>query len=203
MEEQIRRRGVRNARVIAAMLRVPRHRFVPLELIGQAYEDRPLPIGFDQTISQPYIIALMLERVRPKPDDRALEVGTGCGYLAAVLAELVQAVTSIEIVDALAQSAQVRLAALGYSNVMVHTGDGYFGRPDQAPFDVIVGAAAVDHVPVPLIEQLALGGRLILPIGNQSQHLLMIEKDSRGVLRQSQVTAVRFVPMTGEAKRGH
>lgn len=201
VEQQIERRGIRDQGILAAMKTVPRHLFVPSELVDSAYRDGPLPIGFEQTISQPYIVALMTELVRPQLEDRALEIGTGCGYQAAVLSQLVQEVTSIEIVEELASRAARRLSDLGYHNVQVHHGDGYRGWPEKAPFDIILVAAAPDHVPQPLIDQLALGGRLVIPVGRGSQDLKLIEKDKNGRVTKSQVAAVRFVPMTGEAEK--
>jgi len=201
VEFQIRRRGVRDRRVLAAMESVPRHRFVPAGLVASAYDDGPLPIGYDQTISQPYIVALMTETVRPQPGDRALDIGTGCGYQAAILSQLVSEVFSIEIVEPLAQQAELRLSDLGFHNVQVRHGDGYRGWMERSPFDIIVVAAAPDHVPQPLIEQLALGGRLIIPVGRGSQDLKLIEKDANGRLQETQIAAVRFVPMTGEAEQ--
>ncbi len=163
--DQLRGRDISDARVLAAMSRVPRHRFVLPALIEMAYEDTPLPIGEDQTISQPYIVALMTQLAAPRPTDHALEVGTGCGYQAAVLAELVHDVASVEIVPPLATQARRRLAALGYKNVTVRNSDGYRGWPERAPFDLILVAAAPPEIPRPLLDQLAQGGRLVLPVG--------------------------------------
>lgn len=201
IDKQIIARGIRDGRVLDALTRVPRHQFVPLQLSGQAYDDRPLPIGHEQTISQPYIVALMTELARPQPGDRALEVGTGCGYQAAVLAELVDEVYSIEIVRSLADEARERLQGLGYANIHVRSGDGYQGWAEHAPFQVIVVTAAPDHVPQPLIQQLAPGGRLVIPVGRYFQELRLLEKLPDGQLRESKVAPVRFVPMTGEAQR--
>ncbi len=199
VENQIRRRGLRDEQVLRAMDEVPRHRFVPNGLIASAYNDGPLPIGFGQTISQPYIVALMTELVRPKIGDRALEVGTGCGYQAAVLAGLVRDVYSIEIVDSLAHDATRRLSSLGYRNIQLRCGDGYQGWIERAPFDIIVVAAAPKHLPAPLVEQLAFGGRLVIPVGDYNQMLLLIEKQADGKIRETQIAPVAFVPMTGEA----
>ncbi|HEY3042458.1 MAG TPA: protein-L-isoaspartate(D-aspartate) O-methyltransferase [Vicinamibacterales bacterium] len=195
--EQIAARDVRDPRVLAAMRDVPRHLFVPPELQRQAYQDRPLPIGYDQTISQPYIVALMTELARPRAGDRALEVGTGSGYQAAVLSRLVSHVYTIEIVEPLARSAEQRLKALGYVNVTVRTGDGYAGWPDNAPFDIILVTAAPDHVPAPLLTQLKPGGRLVVPIGPVSavQELQLIEKDNAGRTSTTRVAPVQFVPL--------
>jgi protein-L-isoaspartate(D-aspartate) O-methyltransferase len=190
-------RGVRDARVLAAMREVPRHRFVPDALQRQAYDDRPLPIGHDQTISQPYIVALMTELARPAPGDRVLEVGTGSGYQAAVLSRLVSHVYTIEIVDALARVAEQRLKDLGYKNVTTRAGDGYAGWPDMAPFDIIMVTAAPDHVPAPLLEQLKAGGRMVVPVGPVAdvQELQLIEKDNAGRTRTTSAAPVRFVPL--------
>jgi protein-L-isoaspartate(D-aspartate) O-methyltransferase len=195
--EQIASRDVRSERVLAAMSEVPRHRFVPAELQRQAYDDRPLPIGYEQTISQPYIVALMTELARPRPGDRALEVGTGSGYQAAVLSRLVAHVYTIELVEPLARSAELRLKELGYGNVTVRAGDGYAGWPEMAPFDIIMVTAAPDHVPAPLIAQLKPGGRMVVPVGpiGSLQELQLIEKDSAGRTNTRRVAPVRFVPL--------
>lgn len=195
--EQIAARDVRDTRVLDAMRDVPRHLFVPPELQSQAYEDRPLPIGHEQTISQPYIVALMTELARPGADDRALEVGTGSGYQAAVLSRLVSRVYTIEIVEPLARAANQRLRELGFANVSAQSGDGYAGWPDMAPFDIIMVTAAPDHVPAPLLVQLKPGGRLVLPVGPAGavQELQLIEKDHDGRTRTTRVTQVRFVPL--------
>lgn len=195
--EQIAARDVRDARVLAAMRDVPRHLFVPPELQAQAYTDRALPIGYDQTISQPYIVALMTELARPRAADRALEIGTGSGYQAAVLSRLVSQVYTIEIVEPLARSGAERLKNLGYANVTVRAGDGYAGWPDMAPFDIIMVTAAPDHVPAPLVAQLKPGGRLVVPVGPVSavQELQLIEKDNAGRTRTTRVAPVQFVPL--------
>ncbi|MEQ1827558.1 MAG: protein-L-isoaspartate(D-aspartate) O-methyltransferase [Pirellula sp.] len=200
VEQQIRRRGIRDERVLDAMKRIPRHLFVPENLHSQAYDDCPLPIGYHQTISQPYIVALMTELVKPQPSDRALDIGTGCGYQAAVLSELVKEVYSIEIVEPLAEQARSRLKRLGHHNVEVRFGDGYQGWPEKAPFQIIVVAAAPDHVPQPLLDQLALGGRLVIPVGSYSQELVLIEKSLEGALKRTRIAGVAFVPMTGTAE---
>jgi protein-L-isoaspartate(D-aspartate) O-methyltransferase len=201
VDVQMAERDIVDHRVLSVMRRVPRHKFVPNELHNLAYIDRPLPIGHEQTISQPYIVALMTQLARPNADDRALDIGTGSGYQAAVLAELVERVYSIEIVRPRAESGRARLSSLGYSNVQVICGDGYQGLPREAPFDVIIVAAAPEHIPKPLIEQLAPGGRLVIPVGRFFQNLLVIEKLSDGTVRQEKVAPVRFVPMTGEAEK--
>jgi protein-L-isoaspartate(D-aspartate) O-methyltransferase len=187
-------------RVLRAMRDVERHRFVPERLRSEAYLNHPLPIGHGQTISQPYIVALMTDLVDPGQDDKVLEVGTGSGYQAAVLARLVRSVYSIEIVEPLAREAQARLAGLGYDNVVTRLGDGYFGWEEHAPFDAIVVTAAASHVPPPLIEQLKPGGRMVIPVGGRFsvQYLLLLEKTSTGEILTRQITAVRFVPLTGE-----
>ena len=196
VDEQIAARDVRDARVLDAMGNVPRHLFVPPELQSQAYEDRPLPIGHEQTISQPYIVALMTELARPHPDHRALEVGTGSGYQAAVLSRLVSHVYSIEVVEPLARQASERLKTLSFANVSVRPGDGYAGWPEMAPFDIIIVTAAPDHVPAPLLVQLKPGGRLVLPVGPAGdQELTLIEKSHDGRTHTTRVTPVRFVPL--------
>jgi protein-L-isoaspartate(D-aspartate) O-methyltransferase len=186
--------------VLEALNTVPRHRMVPAREVPFAYENRPLPIGHGQTISQPYIVALMTELVRPDADDVVLEVGTGSGYQAAVLAGLVRHVYSIEIIEPLAEQARDRLAELGYDTVTVRLGDGYFGWQEHAPFDAIVVTAAASHVPPPLIEQLKPGGYMVIPVGGRwmVQQLLLIEKTADGEIITRQQGAVRFVPLTGE-----
>jgi protein-L-isoaspartate(D-aspartate) O-methyltransferase len=185
-------------RVMAAMGRVPRHRLVPPEQVAYAYENRPLPIGHGQTISQPYIVALMTDLLDPKPTDVVLEIGTGSGYQAAVLAELVAKVYTIEIVAPVGKHAEAQLAALGYRNVAVRIGDGYNGWPEAAPFDGIVVTAAAPYVPQPLVDQLKPGGRLIIPVGAQwqVQELLVIEKRTDGSTATKRTIPVRFVPLT-------
>jgi len=185
-------------RVMAAMGRVPRHRLVPPEQVPYAYENRPLPIGHGQTISQPYIVALMTDLLDPKPTDVVLEIGTGSGYQAAVLAELVAKVYTIEIVEPVGKRAEGQLAALGYRNIAVRIGDGYLGWPEAAPFDGIVVTAAAPHVPQPLVEQLKPGGRLVIPVGAQweVQDLLVIEKRPDGSTATKRTIPVRFVPLT-------
>jgi len=201
VEEQLRGRDITDPTVLEVMGRVGRHRFVPAENQGQAYEDHPLPIGLDQTISQPYIVALMTQLARPTPECRALEVGVGSGYQTAILAELCNEVHGIEILQPLADAARRRLTALGYENVTLRCGDGYQGWPEHAPFDVILVTAAPDHVPQKLVEQLAPGGRLVIPVGEFSQKLLLIEKQPDGTIHRTNVAPVQFVPMTGEARR--
>ena len=186
--------------LLEALAQVGRHEFIPAKQVPFAYENRPLPIGFGQTISQPYIVALMTELIRPKRSDVVLEVGTGSGYQAAVLAKLVARVFSIEIVEALARRVDERLPKLGYDNVTTKLGDGYYGWAEHGPFDAIVVTAAASHVPPPLVEQLKPGGRMVIPVGGrfQTQHLLLIEKTANGDIRTRQITAVRFVPLTGQ-----
>lgn len=193
--EQVEARGISNADVLAAMRRVPRHRLVPDAPAELAYSDRPLPIGHDQTISQPFVVAFMTQLADPDATDRALEIGTGSGYQAAVLAEIVDTVYTIEIVPELARTARDRLGALGYDNVVVKEGDGYQGWPEHAPFDLIVVTAAPDTIPSPLLDQLAVGGRLVAPVGPQDevQQLTVVTKDADGVQRR-EVMPVRFVP---------
>jgi protein-L-isoaspartate(D-aspartate) O-methyltransferase len=197
VDEQIAARGVRDPRVLEAIATVPRHLFVSADLRDRAYDDHPLPIGHDQTISQPYIVALMTETARPQPTDRAFEVGTGSGYQAAVLSRLVAQVYTIELIEPLARQATERLARLGHRNVTVRVGDGYRGWPEQAPFDVIVVTAAPDEVPQPLLDQLKPGGRLVIPVGPAGalQELLFIEKDAKGTLSRRSIAPVQFVPM--------
>jgi protein-L-isoaspartate(D-aspartate) O-methyltransferase len=187
-----------NADVLDAMRRTPRHAFVPADLQDLAYADRPLPIGYGQTISQPYIVALMTDLLRLEPHSRALEIGTGSGYQAAILAELGHEVFTMEIVPALAEGAAKRLSDLGYEIVHVREGDGYFGWPGAAPFDAIVVTAAASHVPPPLIEQLKPGGRMVIPVGAAflTQQLILIEKLADGTLRTEALLPVVFVPLS-------
>ena len=187
-------------RVMEAMTRVPRHKFVPDILIPYAYANRPLPIGEGQTISQPYIVAVMTDLLEIKQVDVVLEIGTGSGYQAAVLAELAKQVYSIEIIEPLYKSATKRLAGLGYSNVTTQLGDGYYGWPEHAPFDAIMVTAAAGQVPPPLIRQLKPGGKMIIPVGGafMTQFLLLIEKRVDGTVSTRQILPVRFVPLTGE-----
>jgi len=195
--EQIASRDVRDPRVLAAIGDVPRHLFVAPGYQSEAYEDSPLPIGYGQTISQPYIVALMTELARPRPGDRALEVGTGSGYQAAVLSRLVSHVYTIELVEPLGLAARERLKSLGYANVTVRVGDGYAGWPEMAPFDIIMVTAAPDHIPEPLIAQLKPRGRMVVPVGAVSavQELQLVEKDDAGRIRTTRMAPVRFVPL--------
>ena len=197
---QIRLRGVSNKDVLSAMIEVPRHSFVPKKLVSQAYEDHPVPIGQGQTISQPYVVALMTESLKLKGDERVLEIGTGSGYQAAILSRVAKEVDSIEIKERLYKKASKVLQSMGFTNVKTRHGDGYFGWAEAAPFDCIMITAAIDHIPPPLLKQLKKGGRLILPLGNpfSYQNLSMVTKyDNDYSVRQ--ITGVLFVPMTGHA----
>ncbi len=193
-----RRTGI-SERVLDVMSAVPRHAFVPDDVRANAYEDRPLPIGFGQTISQPYIVALMTDLLEAKAGSVVLEVGTGSGYQAAVLAPLAARVFTIEIVPQLAARAGDRLAKLGYDNVCVRAGDGYYGWQDEAPFDGIIVTAAASHIPPPLIAQLRTGGRMVIPVGGPFfvQQLMLVEKGADGTVTSRQLLPVRFVPLTG------
>ena len=197
VETQIKSRGVKDPRVLSAMLKVERHLFVPKDLQTSAYADQPLPIGEGQTISQPYIVALMTELLELKGGEKVLEVGTGSGYQAAILAELTKEVYTIEIIEALASSAKNLLLQLGYQNIHVKAGDGYLGWPEVAPFDAIIVTCAPDHIPKPLLEQLKEGGRMVVPVGAYSQELKKIVKRS-GRIETSDIIPVIFVPMTGD-----
>jgi protein-L-isoaspartate(D-aspartate) O-methyltransferase len=201
VEQQLKPRGIKDERLLAAMAMVPREAFVPADERGDAYEDGPLPIGFDQTISQPYIVAFMTEQLRLKPSDRLLEIGTGSGYQAAVLAELVADVYTIEIVEPLAKTAEATLQRLGYKNVHLKIGDGYQGWPEEAPFDAIIVTCAPDKVPEPLVDQLKDGGRMVIPVGERfAQQLYLLEKKN-GQLKESATLPVRFVPMLRETQK--
>lgn len=188
-----------SASVMAAMGKVERHRFVPAGLSALAYLNRPLPIGYGQTISQPFIVALMTDLLRVKDGDKVLEIGTGSGYQAAVLAEIVHSVYSIEIIEPLGKEASDRLKSLGYVNVKTRVGDGYYGWPEAAPFDAIIVTAATSHVPPPLIKQLKTGGRMVIPLGTQFmvQYLMLVEKQKDGTVTTRHILPVRFVPLTG------
>lgn len=186
-------------RVMQAMDTVPRHEFVPDGLRVKAYEDRPLPIGHGQTISQPYIVALMTDLLQTQPEHRVLEIGTGSGYQAAVLSQLVKQVYSIEIIEPLGLSTAQLLDRLGYKNIETRIADGYDGWPQQAPFDGIIVTAAISHIPPPLVQQLKKGGRMIIPVGSrfQTQYLTLVEKDKQGTISTRQILPVSFVPFTG------
>lgn len=198
---QIERRGVKDENVLDAMRNVPRHKFVPASLQEYAYRDQPLPIGADQTISQPYIVAYMTEALNLSEGDKVLEIGTGSAYQAAILAEIVKEVYTIEIIPALAEQAHNLLSEMNYSNVHVRCADGYQGWPEEAPFDGIIVTAAPDHIPQPLIDQLKTGGRFIIPVGSGYQELILITKPDKGKIKQQTLLPVRFVPMTGEAEK--
>jgi protein-L-isoaspartate(D-aspartate) O-methyltransferase len=195
---QIEGRGVSDPRVLDAMRKVPRHRFVLPDTIAEAYDDHPLPIGHGQTISQPYIVAYMCELAQLKDTHRVLEVGTGSGYHAAIMAQVVSEVYTVEIVPELATHAGATIAKLGYGSIHVRQADGYLGWPEAAPFDAIIVTAAADHIPPPLIEQLKEGGRMVIPIGHPffTQQLVVVEKE-HGQVSSRQVLPVRFVPLTG------
>jgi len=196
VDSQIAARGISHQATLQAMRKVPRHLFVPAMYAAEAYSDRPLPIGYNQTISQPFIVAYMTELARPAKGKKALEIGTGSGYQAAVLAEIVDSVYTIEIVSGLARESEARLKMLGYRNIVTRYGDGYQGWPEHAPFDIIVVTAAADHIPQPLKDQLAEGGRLIMPVGNPAtiQQLIVLTK-RKGKITEQRLEAVRFVPL--------
>jgi protein-L-isoaspartate(D-aspartate) O-methyltransferase len=195
VKEQIESRGITDPATLRAMRKVPRHLFVPEEYLGESYDDNPLPIGYSQTISQPFIVAYMTEVVKPEKSKKALEIGTGSGYQAAVLAETVDKVYTIEIIPELAKEASKRLNDLGYRNIFFKTGDGYKGWPEYSPFDIIIVTAAAEQIPQPLIDQLAEGGRLVIPVGPPLavQELILVEKNN-GTVEKSRLTFVRFVP---------
>jgi protein-L-isoaspartate(D-aspartate) O-methyltransferase len=203
VREQIESRGITDARVLAAMTKVPRHEFVPERLVDAAYEDHPLPIGYNQTISQPYIVALMTELLRIQTGANVLEVGTGSGYQAAILAEVGAQVYSLEILEPLTKTSTELLRRLGYTNIRVKQGDGYLGWPEHAPYDAIIVTAAVDHVPQPLVEQLKPGGRLVIPVENgpARQSLLLVEKSADDTVTTRNVAPVLFVPLTRETQK--
>jgi protein-L-isoaspartate(D-aspartate) O-methyltransferase len=201
VETQIAARGVRDPRVLEAMRKVPRHLFVEPAQRERAYEDHPLPIAGSQTISQPYIVALMTELLALPPRSRVLEIGTGSGYQSAVLGELAAEVYSIEILPELAKAAGETLKSLGYANVTVRAGDGYRGWPEHAPFDGIIVTAAPERIPQPLIDQLAIGGRMVIPVGGFFQELKVFTKEADGRVTEKDIIPVRFVPMTGEIEK--
>jgi protein-L-isoaspartate(D-aspartate) O-methyltransferase len=202
VEKQLKSRGINDEKVLKVMSRVERHKFVPASLLNQAYNDNPLPIGHGQTISQPYIVALMTQSLQLDENDKVLEIGTGSGYQAAVLAEIVKEVYTIEIIEELAQSAEKRLKRLGYQNVKVKNADGYFGWQENAPYDAIIITAAANHIPPPLLQQLKDGGKLIIPLGStlRFQTLTLVEKKGNDFETEF-ITGVRFVPMTGKAQQ--
>src|SRR5437667_7757992 len=199
VQQQLVARGINDGRVLAAMAKVPREEFVPPDSRGASYADGPLPIGHGQTISQPYIVAFMTEQLRPRANDHVLEIGTGSGYQAAILAELVADVYTIEIIEPLAKNAEATLQRLGYNNVHLKVGDGYRGWPEEAPFDAIIVTCAPDRVPQPLADQLKDDGHMVIPVGDRfAQELYLLEKKN-GQLKQSATLPVRFVPMAREA----
>ncbi len=198
VDRQIQGRGVKDNNVLAVMRKVERHKFVPEDMIRYAYDDNPLPIGEGQTISQPYIVALMTELLKLKKTDTVLEIGTGSGYQAAVLGELAKEVYTIEIVEKLGKRSKELLESLGYKNIHVKIGDGYQGWPEEAPFDAVIVTAAPDHIPQPLVDQLKEGGRMVIPVGKTYQELILISKTEKGTQKKD-IIPVRFVPMTGEA----
>jgi protein-L-isoaspartate(D-aspartate) O-methyltransferase len=201
VQRQLVTRGINDQPVLAAMAQVPREECVSPESRSASYQDGPLPIGYGQTISQPYIVAFMTEQLRPKTSDRVLEIGTGSGYQAAILAELVSEVYSIEIIEPLAKNAETTLQRLGYKNVHVKPGDGYKGWPETAPFDAIIVTCAPDKVPQPLVDQLKDDGRMVIPVGHRfAQQLYLLEKKN-GQLKQSATLPVRFVPMASEGEK--
>lgn len=200
VEFQIKDRGIKNPAVIKALRTVPRHELVPIIYRLSAYEDRPLPIGENQTISQPYIVGLMSELLQAKPGDKILEIGTGSGYQAAVLAEMGLQVHSIEIIEPLAKRATTDLKRIGYFDVEVRHGDGYQGWPEEAPFDGIIITAAPPQLPQPLVEQLKTGGQIVVPVGRNNQDLVVYTKRSNGKVSRKRIIPVRFVPMTGRAQ---
>jgi protein-L-isoaspartate(D-aspartate) O-methyltransferase len=200
VDDQIRARGIRAPAVLTAMRKVPRHRFVPVEVTHMAYNDHAVPIGSGQTISQPYIVAYMTEAAEISPRDKVLEIGTGSGYQAAILGEVAREVYTIEIIPELAERARRTLVELGYTNVHTRTGNGYLGWPESAPFDAILVTAAPDEVPQALVDQLAPGGRMVIPVGEIVQNMMIIEKTQKGVVERRTIP-VRFVPMTGKPQR--
>ena len=203
VREQLISRGIKDKKVLDAMLKIHRHRFVDESLRDKAYNDHPLPIGEGQTISQPYVVALMTEALKLKPDDRLLEIGTGSGYQAAVLAEIVKEVYTIEIRKNLADKAEKLLNELGYKNIKVKYADGYFGWTEYSPFDAIIVTASANHIPLPLIKQLKEGGKLIIPLGSTLYYqTLMLAIKKGGELEVEQMGGVAFVPMIGEAQKG-
>jgi len=199
VDEQISTRGVRNKAVLEAMKKAPRHQFVPESHRHLAYADHPLPIGHDQTISQPFIVAYMSEAAEIAAGEKVLEIGTGSGYQAAILGELAKEVYSIEIIPELAERARQTLAALGYRNIQVKAGNGYLGWPEHAPFDAIVVTAAPDEIPKALVEQLAVNGKMVIPVGKMYQEMVILTKTKEGVIEKRTIP-VRFVPMTGKPK---
>jgi protein-L-isoaspartate(D-aspartate) O-methyltransferase len=199
VKNQIEKRGVKDKKTLEAMLATPRHKFIPKFWLALAYTDRPVPIGEGQTISQPYIVALMTEKLNLKPNDKVLEIGTGSGYQAAILSQICNDVYTIEIIPSLGERAKQRLKDLGYDNITVEIGDGYYGWVQHAPFDAIIVTAAATHIPPALIEQLKPGGRMVIPVGGvfSVQRLMFIQKNQDQTLRSKNILPVRFVPLTG------
>lgn len=199
VKDQILPRGVRDSKVVGAMRTVPRHRFVTGRLIDQAYDDTPLPIGYGQTISQPYIVAYMTEIVKAGKGNKILEIGTGSGYQAAILSAVAGSIYTIEIIPQLAQTASLKLKEMKYENVTVRCADGYYGWQEHAPFDAIIVTAAAGHIPPPLLKQLKPGGRMVIPVGGpfMVQSLVLVKKDEAGAITTENLMAVRFVPFTG------
>lgn len=202
IEQQLKGRNISDSAVLEAMKEVDRALFVPEDLQEKAYEDRPLPIGKDQTISQPYIVAYMAEQLQLQENEKILEVGTGCGYNAAILSRLVQEVYSVEIIGWLAELAEDNLQKTAFTNIHTRHGDGYAGWPTEAPFDAIILTAAPPNIPTPLKEQLKIGGRILAPVGRISQSLIMYHKTSPDTFEEKSLLPVRFVPMTGKADKG-
>src|SRR5262245_31539779 len=201
VEQQLKPRRIKDERVLAAMAKVPREEFIPVDVRADAYEDGPLPIGYDQTISQPYVVAFMTEQLRPKQTDRVLEIGSGSGYQAAILAELMAEVYTVEIVEPLAKTAEATLQRLGYKNVHIKVGDGYQGWLEVAPFDAIIVTCAPEKVPQPLTDQLKDGGRMVIPVGERfAQQLYLLEKKN-GQLKERATLPVRFVPMLCDGQK--
>jgi protein-L-isoaspartate(D-aspartate) O-methyltransferase len=200
VERQIRARGIRDQAVLEALKKTPRHRFVPETYRHLSYEDHPLPIGQNQTISQPFIVAYMTEAAEISPQDKVLEIGTGSGYQAAILGEIAKEVYSIEIIPELAERARQTLGELGYKNIQVRAGNGYLGWPEHAPFDAIIVTAAPDEIPKALVEQLAVNGKMVIPVGVGDQEMVIITKTKDGVV-EKRTMPVRFVPMTGKPKQ--
>jgi protein-L-isoaspartate(D-aspartate) O-methyltransferase len=201
VEQQIKARGITNPDVIRSLLKVRRHLFVPPEYRHQAYGDFPLPIGFNQTISQPYVVAYMTEILEPEKNMKVLEIGTGSGYQAAIIAEICKEVYSIELIDSLANKAKETLASAGYKNITVKSGDGYLGWPEYAPFDAIIVTCAPVEIPKPLVDQLAEGGRLITPAGEMDKQVLVLMQKKNGKIMKTETLPVRFVPMVRAGKR--
>ncbi len=201
VEDQLRTRGIEDERVLAAMSKVPRHQFVDSSWEELAYSDRPLPIAHKQTISQPYIVAYMTQAAEITPEKKVLEIGTGCGYQTAILGEIAQCVYSVEIIPQLAEKAALKLSLLGYKNIKVKTGDGYQGWAENAPYDAIIVTAAPERIPQPLIDQLAINGKMVIPVGKDVQDIIVLTKNESGILGERTIP-VCFVPMRKKAPEG-